>query len=653
MMPHSPSPQSTATWYGPVRVSVKDPSGPVGAGLPGWSSDAIFTHIKTKRVEVRPAYFERGAWHAHLTARNAGRYQVTIRVSQAGRPVRILWTGDINLTAELPHGFIRRSKQHVQRFIHDDGTPYTPIGFNVAWQNKGEPSYATTLKQMSDNGANWTRIWACHWDGKNPWWPEPKTVRHDRDVLWQPALDRWTKIMSDADRNSVGVQLVLFHHGQVTTEVNPNWKDHPWNVANGGWLKTPVEFFTDAEAIRRSKIWLREAVARFGHHSSLMAWELFNEVEWVDAARKAKRWDLVTKWHRDMARYLRSIDAYDHLITTSSAVDQKALWDEMDIIEPHTYPTNIGVAVSAMDFTTFRKPGMFGEFGPAGGSGTNARVDIQDGIYAGLLSNHAGAGQYWYWENVQKQLLYHVFKQARSIVDASRWWFHPDAKPVALKVTAQSKTPGDLDCTPAIGWGQSDIMDFDVPNAINAGALGKCSSYLQGQANRKMQPTPITYRFKSGTAGNVTIAFDQISKSGAAVNVTLDGKTIMSKSWKAGPSDLKLDERVSIPVSAGEHILKLENTGSDWAHIKEVKLPGVAPALIGRGLVDGRWGLFSLQGSTDVTVDVILGLPDATYKVIFWDLETNGKLEKRLTVSKGKVVDFVLPFPRAVLFTVA
>jgi hypothetical protein len=63
--------------------------------------------------------------------------------------------------------------------------------------------------------------------------------------------------------------------------------------------------------------------------------------------------------------------------------------------------------------------------------------------------------------------------------------------------------------------------------------------------------------------------------------------------------------------------------------------------------------LFSLQGSTDVTVDVILGLPDATYKVIFWDLETNGKLEKRLTVSKGKVVDFVLPFPRAVLFTVA
>ena len=652
-MSHSPSPQSTATWYGPVRVSVKDPSGPAGAGLPGWSADATFTHIKTKRVEVRPAYFERGAWHAYLAARNAGRYQVAIRVTQIGRPVRTLRTGDINLTNVLPHGFIRRSKQNIQRFIHDDGTPYTPIGFNLAWQNKGEPSYATTLKQMADNGANWTRIWACHWDGKNPWWPEPKMLRHDRDVLWQPALDRWTEIFAAAERNTVGVQFVLFHHGQVTTEVNPNWKDHPWNVANGGWLKTPVEFFTDAEAIRRSKAWLREAVARFGYNTSLMAWELFNEVEWVDAARKAKRWDLVTKWHAEMARYLRSIDAYGHLITTSSAVDQKALWTEMDIIEPHAYPVNIGTAVSAMDFTTFRKPGMFGEFGPADGSGAKARIDILDGIYAGLLSNHAGAGQYWYWENVQKQQLYPVFKRARNIIDASRWWFHPDAKPVALKVTGQSQDRGDLDCTPAIGWGQSEIMDFDVPNAINAGALGKCSSYLQGQANRKMQPTPITYRFNSGVAGNVTIAFDQISKSGAAVKVTLDGNIIMSKSWKPGPADLKLDERVTIPVSAGEHILQLENTGADWAHIKQVIIPGVAPALTGRGLVDGRWGLFSLQGSPDVTVDVVLGLPDAIYKAVFWDLETDRLRELRLVVSKGKVVDLVLPFPRAVLFTVA
>ena len=652
-MLHSPSPQSKATWYGPVRVSVKDPSGPAGAGLPGWSADASFTHIKTKRVEVRPAYFERGAWHAYLTARNAGRYQVAIRVSQTGRPVRTLRTGDVNLSNVLPHGFIRRSKQHIQRFIHDDATPYTPIGFNVAWQNKGEPSYATTLKQMGDNGANWTRIWACHWDGKNPWWPEPKMLRHDRDVLWQPALDRWTKIMSDADRNSVGVQLVLFHHGQVTTEVNPNWKDHPWNVANGGWLKTPVEFFTDAEAIRRSKVWLREAVARFGHHPSLMAWELFNEVEWVDAARKAKRWDLVTKWHAEMARYLRSIDAYGHLITTSSAVDQKALWAEMDIIEPHTYPVSIGTAVSAMEFSTFRKPGMFGEFGPADGSGAKARIDIQDGIYAGLLSNHAGAGQYWYWENVQKQQLFPVFKRARNIIDASRWWFHPDAKPVALKVTAQSKTPGDLDCTPAIGWGQSDIMDFDVPNAINAGALGKCSSYLQGEANRKMQPQPITYRFTAAAMGNVIVAFDHISKSGAEVLVTLDGNKIMSKSWKAGPADLKLDERMTIQVSPGKHVLKLENTGADWAHIKQVVIPGVSPALTGRGLVDGRWGLFSLQGSTDVTVDVLLGLTDAIYKAVFWDLDTEHLHELRIVVSKGKVVDFVLPFPRSIMVATA
>ncbi|MFM7188080.1 MAG: hypothetical protein ACKO14_09720 [Armatimonadota bacterium] len=648
-MSHSPSTQSRVTWYGAVRVSVKDPSGPAGAGYPGWSADAIFTHYITKRIEVRPAYFEVGAWHAFLTARNAGRYQVAIHVTQIGRPVRTLRIGDVNLSTVLPHGFIRRSKQDIQRFIHDDGTAYTPIGFNVAWQNKGEPSYATTLKQMADNGVNWTRVWACHWDGKNPWWPEQKTVRHDRDVLWQPALDRWTKIISDANRNSVGVQLVLFHHGQVTTEVNPNWKDHPWNVANGGWLKTPVEFFTDSEAIRRSKVWVREAVARFGHLPSIFAWELFNEVEWVDAARKAKRWDIVAKWHTQMARYIRSIDAYGHLITTSSATEQKALWDEMDIIEPHTYPANIGAAVSAMDVSIYRKPEMFGEFGPAGGSADNANTDLVDGIYAGLLSNHAGAAQYWYWDTVQKQNLYPVFKRARDIVETSRWWFHPKAKPVSIRVISQSKAPGDMDCTPAIGWGQSDVMDFVVPDDINSGALGKCSSYLQGRTNRKMQLQPITYRFTTTSPGNVVIAFDQISKSGAEIKVSLDGNTVLSKVWKAASADQKLDERITIAVSKGEHIVTLENTGADWAHIKSIVIPGVAPALQGRGLVDGHWGLFMMQGATDVSIDFAPGLPDANYTAKFWDLTLNAVSEQRITVSKGRVVDFTAPYRRCLM----
>ncbi len=651
-MSHSPNTQAKITWYGSAQVSVKDSNGPAGAGYPGWSADATFTHTRTKQVEVRPAYFERGAWHAYLTATHAGRYQVAIRISQTGRPVRTLRAADVTLTTPLPHGFIRRSKQHIQRFIHDDGTPYTPIGFNVAWQNKGEPSYSATLRQMADNGVNWTRIWACHWDSKNPWWPEPKSVRHDRDTLWQPALDRWTKIMGEAEKNSVGVQFVLFHHGQVTTEVNPNWNDHPWNSANpGGWLKSPVEFFTDHEAKRRCKVWVREAVARYGHLQSIFAWELFNEVEWVDAARKAKHWDLVTKWHAEMARYIRSIDAYDHLITTSSAVEQKALWDEMDIVEPHTYPASIGAAVSAMDSSSNHKPMLFGEFGPAGGSVDNAKTDLVDGIYAGLLSNHAGAAQYWYWDTVQKQQLYPIYKRARGIVNASGWWFHPNAKPVTIKVISQSTTPGELDCTPAIGWGQSEIMDFDVPNAINAGALGKCSSYLQGRTNRKMQQKPITYRFRSALKGNVVIAFDQISKSGAAVKVSLDGNTVFSKSWQASSADLKLDERLTIQVSPGEHILMLENTGADWAHIKSVVIPGVAPALQGRGLVDGSWFLFMLQGATDVTVDFAPGLPDGSYIALFWDIASNAVSEQRITVSKGRVVDFILPYPRSIMVT--
>jgi len=46
-------------------------------------------------------------------------------------------------------------------------------------------------------------------------------------------------------------------------------------------------------------------------------------------------------------------------------------------------------------------------------------------------------------------------------------------------------------------------------------------------------------------------------------------------------------------------------------------------------------------------------LPDAIYNALLWDLETGRQRGLRLTVSNGKIVDFVLPFPRAVLLTVA
>ncbi len=41
---------------------------------------------------------------------------------------------------------------------------------------------------------------------------------------------------------------MLFHHGPYSTTTDSNWHEHPWNVANGGFLADPTDFFVDPEA---------------------------------------------------------------------------------------------------------------------------------------------------------------------------------------------------------------------------------------------------------------------------------------------------------------------------------------------------------------------------------------------------------------------
>ena len=168
--------------------------------------------------------------------------------------------------------------------------------------------------------------------------------------------------MGACEKSGIRFQMVLFHHGQFSTKVNPNWQDNPINQAKGGFLKDPADFFTDKQSKDLAKKWLRYAVARYAASPNVLAWELFNEVEWVDA-RYNDRWKDVEDWHKEMADYVRSIDPYKHLITTSS--DQRpGLLKSVDYAQPHVYPPNLKLAIGGFPVNN-DKATFFGEFGPS------------------------------------------------------------------------------------------------------------------------------------------------------------------------------------------------------------------------------------------------------------------------------------------------
>jgi len=338
--------------------------------------------------------------------------------------------GEVELRESLPRGFLRVDPTAWNRFRWDSGEPYYPLGFNLGWQAEGAPPMADQIATMGESGINWTRIWANSWDGKNPWWPLGGAAA---DRLWAPALERWATLLGACERAGLAVQVVLFHHGAFSTAVNPDWAGHPWNVERGGFLRDPADFYTDPEARRRAKIWLRYAVARHAHSPSVMAWELFNEVEWTDAAL-AGRWADIAAWHAEMAAYLRAIDPHDHLVTTSSTLSPRALREPLDYLQPHLYALDAAGGIRRAALPRGERA-FYGEFGALGASRRSARQVLRDGLYAGLLSNHAGAPMFWAWDVVAKEDLYEEYRIAAEVLARSRLASHPAARPRKLRAT--------------------------------------------------------------------------------------------------------------------------------------------------------------------------------------------------------------------------
>ena len=75
-----------------------------------------------------------------------------------------------------------------------------------------------------------------------------------------------------------------------------------------------------------------------------MAWELFNEVQFTQAAQNGQ-WSIVGAWHDEMALFIRAQDPYAHLITTSSEVGQP-IWNQMDYYQHHDYPSDYITALA-------------------------------------------------------------------------------------------------------------------------------------------------------------------------------------------------------------------------------------------------------------------------------------------------------------------
>jgi hypothetical protein len=490
------------------------------------------------------------------------------------------------------------------------------VGHDVAW-NRDVPGL---IRKLGGAGENWSRIWMCHWGETNLDWRSGEPIEmgtYDIDVA-----RRWDAILSACEQAGVRIQLVLQHHGQFSTRVDLSWGEMPWNARNGGWLHSADAFFSDDRAIAATKAKYRYIIARWGTSPSIMAWELFNEVQFTDAWQQNKRAE-VSRRHAMMASFLRAPDPYRHLITSSCVPTEKALTESLDYLDAHQYLADPIIASQALDQLKLAKPYFVGEFGPPG-ERPNDSAFLRQGLWASLMSQAAGAAQYWYWERVDQRNWYQILGSAAYFAQRSGLANYNDLRPIKLTVGTRSLAP--LSFSPGGGW-KAAQTEFTIEPGGSLMELGKMGGFLHGEYHRADGPE-VRLRVQFPEPGTFTVKLGTVAAASVQVSLALDGKVQVEMTFPPASKDHPADASLGLRVPAGRHDLWLRNSGKDWDMLDQFTLDPYAPALRAIGKANGQFLLAWVHPSsaskavrTEKASLEAAGLQPGSYAVHWWDTE--------------------------------
>jgi hypothetical protein len=389
---------------------------------------------------ILPCCYERGdasasVWKARFAPREPGRYAVRFRLGTDGLPDEISREMPFAVAPSSDDGFLHTSGFWTLRF--DSGKPFRGFGENVGWEARDSEdaryTYDLLLTSLSRNGANFIRTWMCPWNLPLEWKKVSQTRRYsDSNRHFNPSgIRRMDELLRLADSLGVYIMLALDSHNALIE--NNQWEIHNYNQANGGPAKTPTEFFTLDEARAMYKDRLRFLVGRWGYSTRIAAWEFFNEIDNAAFTASPENRALIppaaiTQWHDEMSRYLKSIDPYGHIVTTSvSHRDIPGMNDlaGLDLNQKHIYRNTGAIRSEILALEArHRKPAVIGEFAAEwdwnldfGPIAADLEYDYKRGLWYGLFSPTPILPMSWWWEFFDARGMTPTFRAVREISD--------------------------------------------------------------------------------------------------------------------------------------------------------------------------------------------------------------------------------------------
>ncbi|SEM56150.1 protein of unknown function [bacterium A37T11] len=364
-----------------------------------------------------PCYYESGksggisVWRSRFLPQENGKYEYFFRFYHNNKLIsetsKLSFTTKFSKKKGILHGHDNWT------FQFDNGTLFRGLGENFCWESRAiddskfyktlhensNYNYEYMLPRLASFGANYFRTWINSWNLPLDYKDGINNHRYDKsDNYYHPqAINKLDRLVTLAD--SLGLYIML--------TLGPG--SH--NAMNGRHEVTMDEFFIDEKSKTEYKNRLRFIVARWGFSPAIGAWEFFNEVDNIQYQHKEHPIpaDQIVNWHKEMADYLKSIDPFGHLVTTSiSHRDLNSLnsIQKMDFNQKHIYKNTHSIPQTLKQYSDqYHKPYVIGEFGYEwdwsknfNDFGKEMDNDYKRGLWYGLFSPTPILPMSWWWE---------------------------------------------------------------------------------------------------------------------------------------------------------------------------------------------------------------------------------------------------------------
>lgn len=223
-----------------------------------------------------------------------------------------------------------------------------------------------------------------------------------------------------------------------------NWQASPYNVINGGPIKSLDQFLTNEKILKDAEFRFKFMIDHWGNSPQILAWEVNNEIDLWYGRNNAPE---IKKWVKTVSDFIINYEdkkfGKHHLVTVSMGASMpggalgKVLYDNdnLDFVTTHLYPADVANPTSTINPALtasksvlynlkqldYSKPYFDSEWGPIDHSELPIKFDSRyyhNVCWSEFSSGAAGIGLRWLFRNSMPQTFLQTDKAFSEFVNA-------------------------------------------------------------------------------------------------------------------------------------------------------------------------------------------------------------------------------------------